>query len=93
MGEGCIVNFYALMQDHLSICMCKQMLLAFLTRISLYTKHTFLIGCGYMAGHLYSFLFTLVTPILSDQFGFSVEYTSHFLIGFSVAFCLSSFVQ
>ena len=59
MGEGCIINFYALMRDmviyHLSICMCTQMLLAFLTRISLYTKHTFLIGCGYMAGHLYSF--------------------------------------
>ena len=46
-----------------------------------------------MIGHLYSLLFSLVTPVLSDQFGFNIEYTSHFLVGVSVAFCLSSFLQ
>jgi MFS family permease len=56
-------------------------------------SYVFLIGCGYISGQFYALIFTLVTLILNDQFGFTVEYTSHFLIGVSVAFCLSSFIQ
>lgn len=43
-----------------------------------------------MNGQLYSFLGTMVTPVLSDKFGLTVEYTSHFLIGIAAAFLLGS---
>ena len=52
-----------------------------------------MIGCGFMVGQIYALLFTLVAPVLSDQFGFTVEYTSHFYIGLSAAFFASSIIQ
>ena len=55
--------------------------------------YAYLILCGYLVGQLYAILTTLVTPVLSDQFGFTVEYTSHYLIGVAVAFLTASFIQ
>lgn len=46
-----------------------------------------------MNGQLYAILTTLVTPVLSDQFGFSVEYTSHYLVGISATFIVASICQ
>ena len=46
-----------------------------------------------MIGQVYAILTTLVTPVLSDQFGFSIEYTSHFLIAVSAAFMVGSVFQ
>ena len=51
-----------------------------------------MIACGFMIGQVYAVLFTLVTPVLSDQFGFNVECTSHFFVGVSAAFCASSVI-
>ena len=53
----------------------------------------FLVSSGFVIGQLYTILNTLVTPVLSDQFGFDVANTSHFLIGMAVAFIASSFIQ
>ena len=46
-----------------------------------------------MIGQVYAILNTLITPVLSDQLGFSVEYTSHFFVGVSVVFILASVIQ
>ena len=46
-----------------------------------------------MIGQMYAILTTLVTPVLSDQFGFSVEYTSHYFVGVSAVFIVASLSQ
>ena len=56
-------------------------------------SYVFLVSCGYMIGQVYAILTTLVTPVLSDQFGFSVEYTSYYLAAVSVAFIVASVIQ
>lgn len=43
-----------------------------------------------MNGQLYTFLATMITPVLSDKFGLTVEYTSHFLIGIAAAYLVGS---
>ena len=40
----------------------------------------FIIACGYVNGQVLSVVFTLVTPVLSHQFGFNVANTSLFLL-------------
>ena len=50
------------------------------------------VACGDLTGMMYSVIYTLVTPILSDSFGFTVEYTSHFYLGVSLAFFASSLI-
>ena len=55
--------------------------------------YTFLILSSYGVGKLHGVLNSLVTPVLSDRFGFDVANTSYFLIGTAVAFLGSSFIQ
>ena len=55
--------------------------------------YTYLIICSYVFGQFYSVISTLITPVLSDQFGFTVEYTSHYLIGVAVALFMGSVIQ
>ena len=55
--------------------------------------YLFLVVCGYMIGQVYALITTLITPIMSDQFGFNVEYTSYFLTGAGVAFSSASILQ
>jgi MFS family permease len=63
------------------------------SKCNLQLSYIFMIACGFMIGQVYAVLFTLVTPVLSDQFGFNVECTSHFFVGVSAAFCASSVIQ
>jgi MFS family permease len=42
---------------------------------------------------MYTIVSALVPPVLSDQFGFNVEYTSHYLLVMSSAYLISSFLQ
>jgi hypothetical protein len=58
-----------------------------------FLKYFFVISCGYTIGKVYAILLTLVTPILNNKFGFSVEHTAAFLIGLSAALLSSSFLQ
>jgi hypothetical protein len=51
------------------------------------------IGCGYIAGKVYAILLTLVPPVLDNNFGFTVEYSSLFLLGVSAGFLSSSFIH
>ena len=53
----------------------------------------FMVACGYLNGMMYAIVYTLFAPILSDMFGFTVEYTSYFFIGISCAFLATSFIQ
>ena len=52
-----------------------------------------LVSCGYVVGSCYSLLYALTTPALSDQFGFSVKHASYFLMGISVIFFATTFIQ
>jgi hypothetical protein len=52
-----------------------------------------MVACGYLNGMMYSTVFTLFAPILSDVFGFTVENVSHFFTGISCAFLATSFIQ
>ena len=54
--------------------------------------HGYLILCGFVGGHLYSIIGTIISPVLSDQFGFSVKYASYYWIGVGVALFTSGFV-
>ena len=42
---------------------------------------------------MYTILNGMVAPVLSDQFGFDVEFTSHYLLGMSFAHIISSIFQ
>ena len=53
----------------------------------------FLFSSGFLVGLLYSVLATLVTPVLSDQFGFSVDFTAHYFNGMGLALFGTSFIQ
>ncbi|CAI8058537.1 hypothetical protein GBAR_LOCUS31827 [Geodia barretti] len=55
--------------------------------------YIFVIGCGYIAGKVYAILLTLVPPVLDNNFGFTVEYSSLFLLGVSAGFLSSSFIH
>ena len=43
-------------------------------------------ACGYVGGEVQAVIFTLVTPVLSHQFGFDVANTSLFLLAVPVAY-------
>lgn len=53
----------------------------------------FVIACGYLCGKVYAFLFSMVTPVLDNKFGFNVKYTSFYLLGVSIAYLSSSFIH
>ena len=42
---------------------------------------------------MYTIVSGLAPPVLSDQFGFDVEYISHYLLVMSSAFVISSILQ
>ena len=44
-------------------------------------------------GMLYAFMATLISPVLSDMFGFTVGKTAMFFIGVSLANLGTSFIQ
>ena len=53
----------------------------------------FVIGCSYLVGKAYAIILILITPVLDNKFGFSIEYASLFLLGVSAGFLSSSFIQ
>jgi hypothetical protein len=53
----------------------------------------FLIGCGFLIGMGYTIFTSLITPVLSDQFGFTVQYISYFFLATSATYFGSSLVQ
>jgi MFS family permease len=63
------------------------------TKCSKLAPYMFLCGCGFLGGMMYTIVSALVPPVLSDQFGFNVEYTSHYLLVMSSAYLISSFLQ
>ena len=48
-------------------------------------SYTFLGGCSFLVGVVYTVLFGLGPPVLSDQFGFTVEHISQFFLVLSFA--------
>ena len=42
---------------------------------------------------VYTVISALVAPVLSDQFGFNVEYTSHFFLVMCSAYVTASIIQ
>ncbi|CAI8010907.1 hypothetical protein GBAR_LOCUS7119 [Geodia barretti] len=50
------------------------------------TVRIFIMACGYVGGEVQAVIFTLVTPVLSHQFGFDVANTSLFLLAVPVAY-------
>ena len=55
--------------------------------------YAFLVGCAYVSGKAYAFLLALAAPVVDNKFGFSVKYTALFMLGTSVGFMCSSFIQ
>ena len=53
----------------------------------------YLVVYGHAVGMMYAIVFSLVAPVLSDTFGFTVEYTSHFYIGVACIYIASTFIQ
>ena len=53
----------------------------------------YLLACMMLNGMMNAVLSSLITPVLSDSFGFTVQYTSYFFIGVSCALLASSFIQ
>ena len=43
--------------------------------------YTFLVICGFVAGALYTVMDTLLNPVLSDHFGFTIADSSYFVFG------------
>jgi MFS family permease len=58
-----------------------------------FASYLFLVGCAYLIGMVYTVHSSLTTPVLSDQFGFSVKYTSYFFLALSAAYVSSSVIQ
>ena len=48
---------------------------------------------AYVTGQAFALLYTLVSPILSDQFGFTVDNTALFFAALAVGGLASPFVQ
>jgi hypothetical protein len=42
--------------------------------------YAYLIGAGYIVGAVFNLIDTLLSPILSDNFGFTVDDISYFLL-------------
>ncbi|CAI8042429.1 hypothetical protein GBAR_LOCUS23564 [Geodia barretti] len=57
------------------------------------TSYLFLVGCAFLIGASYAIFTSLITPVLSDQFGFSIKYTSYFFVVVSTAYFGSSILQ
>ncbi|CAI7994629.1 hypothetical protein GBAR_LOCUS1520 [Geodia barretti] len=57
------------------------------------TSYLFLVGCSFLIGASYTIFTSLITPVLSDQFGFSIKYTSYFFVVVSTAYFGSSILQ
>ena len=49
--------------------------------------------CGYVIGSCFSVLYSLINPLLSDQFGFSVSNISHFFVAISLINLSTTFFQ
>ncbi|CAI8042426.1 hypothetical protein GBAR_LOCUS23563 [Geodia barretti] len=62
-------------------------------RNSKIASYMFLIGCGFLIGMGYTIFTSLITPVLSDQFGFTVQYISYFFLATSATYFGSSLVQ
>lgn len=58
-----------------------------------FQSYLFLLGCGLLTGAAYTVFTSLITPVLSDQFGFTVKYTSYFFLAVSATYLMTSFVQ
>ena len=56
-------------------------------------NYLFLVVCGVLVGQAYACLDTLVPLVLSDKFGFSVEFVAHFYVGIAIVYITSSFIQ
>jgi hypothetical protein len=56
-------------------------------------NYLFLVVCGVLVGHTFACLNTIVPLVLSDKFGFSVEFIPHFYSGIALAYITSSFIQ
>ena len=50
-------------------------------------------SCGYVIGSCFSVLYTLINPLLSDKFGFSVSNISHFFVAISLVNLSATFIQ
>jgi MFS family permease len=57
-----------------------------------FVVYGYLACCGLAGGHLYAINSTIIPPILSDQFGFNVKYTSYYFIGVAIALLASTFI-
>ena len=56
-------------------------------------SYLFLTACAYMVGQTYGPVSNLAAPVLSDHFGFTVEYTSYFFSALSIASVCSIIIQ
>ncbi|CAI8018978.1 hypothetical protein GBAR_LOCUS11454 [Geodia barretti] len=63
------------------------------TKCSKLASYMFLCGCGFLGGMMFTIVSALAPPVLSDQFGFDVENTSHYLLVMSSAYLISSILQ
>lgn len=57
------------------------------------SSYILLIGCTFLMHMFYVIFNTLITPVLSDQFGFSVKYISYFFLLVSAANINGSVIQ
>ena len=53
----------------------------------------FILACGFVNGQTYAVIYTLVTPVLSDQFGFTVANTALFYVGLAVGSFAACIIQ
>ena len=53
----------------------------------------FIFASAYVSGEVLSITYALVSPMLSDQFGFTVENTALYFVGLAVGAFFSGFVQ
>ena len=60
--------------------------------LTIYQIYAVLIINSYTASHGYAFLDTLLNPVLSDHFGFSVKDQSYVVVATAILFILSTFL-
>ena len=60
---------------------------------TVFQKHLFMLLCSYVIGQIRGIFITVVTPVLSDQFGFSVADISYFFMLLNAALIVTCIIQ
>ena len=81
-------KFSCILKFHISVVIIT----FFLAIIMLFQVNTYLVFCGLVSGIYFTFIYTLVTPVLSDQFGFSIKYITYYYNGVAAVHFLSGFL-